>query len=50
MVKIIFGSSASVGLFLLPIMLYHILQLLVVAIFAENYRQKWLKAEAAKEN
>lgn len=48
MVKIIFGSSASVGLFLLPIMLYHILQLLVVAIFAENYRQKWLKAEAAK--
>ncbi len=48
MVKIIFGASASVGLFLLPIMLYHILQLLLVAIFAENYRQKWLKAEAAK--
>lgn len=43
MVKIIFGSSASVGLFLLPIMLYHILQLLLVSVFAENYRQKWLK-------
>lgn len=48
MVKIIFGTSASVGLFLLPIMLYHILQLLVVAVFAENYRQNWLKAEAKK--
>lgn len=42
MVKIIFGGSASVGLFLLPIMLYHILQLLLVSVFAENYRQKWL--------
>lgn len=44
MVKIIFGSSASMGLFLLPIMLYHILQLLVVSVFAENYRQKWLRS------
>lgn len=44
MVKIIFGGSASVGLFLLPIMLYHILQLLLVSVFAENYRQKWLMA------
>lgn len=50
MVKIIFGTSASVGLFLLPIMLYHTLQLLLVAIFAENYRQKWLKAEAKKRS
>lgn len=40
MVKIIFGASASVGIFLLPIMLYHILQLLVVTIFAENYRKR----------
>lgn len=38
MVKIIFGSSAANALFLLPIMLYHILQLLVIAIFAERYR------------
>lgn len=40
MVKIIFGASASVGIFLLPIMLYHILQLLVVTIFAEKYRKR----------
>lgn len=38
MVKIIFGNSASNALFLLPIMLYHILQLLVIAVFAERYR------------
>ena len=46
MAKIIFGTSASLGLFLLPIMLYHILQLLVIALFAENYRKKWLKEES----
>ena len=40
MVKIIFGASASVGIFLLPIMLYHILQLLAVTIFAEKYRKR----------
>ncbi|WP_034922026.1 bile acid:sodium symporter family protein [Gillisia sp. CAL575] len=40
MVKIIFGASASVGIFLLPIMLYHILQLLIVTIFAEKYRKR----------
>lgn len=40
MVKIIFGVSASVGIFLLPIMLYHILQLLVVTVFAEKYRKR----------
>lgn len=38
MVKIIFGNSAGNALFLLPIMLYHILQLLVIAVFAERYR------------
>lgn len=48
MVKIIFGASASVGLFLLPIMLYHILQLLLVSVFAENYRQRWLKQEKSE--
>src|SRR5690606_19245409 len=46
MAKIIFGSSASLGLFLLPIMLYHILQLLVIAVFAENYRKKWQNRES----
>ncbi len=42
LVKIIFGNSASVGLFLLPIMFYHILQLLLISIFAENYRKRLL--------
>lgn len=40
MVKIIFGNSAANAIFLLPIMLYHILQLLVIAVFAEKYRQR----------
>ncbi|MCJ7757511.1 MAG: bile acid:sodium symporter [Gillisia sp.] len=43
MVKIIFGNSASLGLFLLPIMFYHILQLLLISIFAENYRKRSLQ-------
>ena len=38
MVKIIFGSSAANALFLLPIMLYHVLQLLIIAVFAEKFR------------
>lgn len=48
MAKIIFGSSAALGLLLLPIMLYHILQLLLVAVFAEEYRKKWLKQESVE--
>ena len=40
MVKIIFGNAASTALFLLPIMLYHILQLLIIAVFAERYRKR----------
>ncbi len=48
MAKIIFGSSASMGLFLLPIMLYHILQLVIIAIFAEKYRTNWLKEDTLK--
>ncbi|NJW52766.1 bile acid:sodium symporter family protein [Salinimicrobium oceani] len=40
MVKVIFGNSAANALYLLPIMLYHILQLLVIAIFAERYRRR----------
>ncbi len=42
MAKIIFGSSAGLGLILLPIMLYHILQLLLIAVFAEKYRKQSL--------
>lgn len=45
MVKIIFGNSAVLGLFLLPVMLYHILQLILVAFFAEKYRRQQLKEE-----
>lgn len=40
MVKVIFGNSAANALYLLPIMLYHILQLLVIAVFAEKYRNR----------
>jgi sodium/bile acid cotransporter 7 len=43
MIKIIFGNSAGLGLFLLPVMFYHILQLFLVSIFAENYRKRSLK-------
>lgn len=47
MVKIIFGTNPSVGLFLLPIMIYHIFQLVMVSFFAQNYRNKIL-AEIAE--
>ena len=40
MLKIIFGNSAGAALLLLPIMIYHILQLLVIAVFAERYRRR----------
>ena len=40
MVKIIFGNSAANAIFLLPVMLYHILQLLLIAVFAEKYRAR----------
>lgn len=45
MVKIIFGSSSANALFLLPIMLYHILQLLIIAVFAEKFRIRELSEE-----
>ncbi|SFN38865.1 bile acid:sodium symporter family protein [Salegentibacter flavus] len=49
MVKVIFGSSASTGLLLLPIMLYHSLQLLLVAWYAERYRkQRIIEIETEK--
>ncbi|SDR85990.1 bile acid:sodium symporter [Gramella sp. MAR_2010_147] len=40
MVRVIFGSSASSGLLLLPIMLYHSAQLILIAWFAEKYRKR----------
>ncbi|WP_373056028.1 bile acid:sodium symporter family protein [Zunongwangia sp. H14] len=40
MVKVIFGNSAATGLLLLPIMLFHSLQLLIIAYFAERYGKR----------
>ncbi len=40
MAKIIFGNSAGAGLFLLPIMLFHISQLILISIFAERYAKE----------
>jgi len=40
MLKILFGNSPSAGIFLIPIMLYHILQLIVIAIFANKLEQR----------
>ncbi|MUP47129.1 bile acid:sodium symporter [Gramella sp. BOM4] len=44
MVRVIFGNSANSGLILLPIMLYHSAQLILVAWFAEKYRKRSLKS------
>ena len=40
MVKVIFGHSANTGLLLLPIMLFHSSQLILIAYFAEKYRKR----------
>lgn len=40
MVRVIFGNAANSGLLLLPIMLYHSAQLILVAWFAERYRKR----------
>jgi solute carrier family 10 (sodium/bile acid cotransporter), member 7 len=40
MVRVIFGNAANSGLLLLPIMLYHSIQLILVAWFAEKYRKR----------
>lgn len=44
MVRVIFGSSANSGLILLPIMLYHSAQLILVAWYAEKYRKRAIQA------
>ena len=46
MVNVIFGNSANTGLLLLPIMLFHSSQLILIAYFAEKYRKR--KPEMAK--
>ncbi len=40
MVRVLFGNAASSGLLLLPIMLYHSTQLILVAWYAEKYRKR----------
>ena len=40
MVRVLFGNAANSGLLLLPIMIYHSTQLILVAWFAEKYRQR----------
>ena len=49
MAAIIFGASPALGLILLPIMLYHQMQLIVCAVMAERYslRGRALAASAA---
>jgi len=49
MVKVIFGNSANTGLLLLPIMIYHSLQLLLIAFYAEKYRKQVLHAKTLEE-
>ncbi|MCH4822899.1 bile acid:sodium symporter [Gramella lutea] len=40
MVRVLFGNAANSGLLLLPIMLYHSTQLILVAWFAEKYKKR----------
>lgn len=40
MVKVIFGQSANSGLFLVPIMLYHSIQLVIIAYFAQQHEKR----------
>ncbi|MGO1584580.1 bile acid:sodium symporter family protein [Mesonia sp.] len=40
MLQVLFGNASSTGIFLIPIMLYHIFQLMVVAIFANKFQQR----------
>ncbi|MFV8225997.1 bile acid:sodium symporter [Christiangramia aquimixticola] len=43
MLRVVFGASANSGLMLLPIMLYHSAQLILIAWFAEKYSKRELK-------
>jgi sodium/bile acid cotransporter 7 len=52
MAALIFGSNPGLGLILLPIMIYHPLQLIVCSVMAENYanrHKQQLSAEALEE-
>lgn len=52
MAALIFGTNPGLGLILLPIMIYHPLQLIVCSVMAENYahrHKQQLSAEALEE-
>jgi sodium/bile acid cotransporter 7 len=52
MAALIFGNNPGLGLILLPIMIYHPLQLIVCSVMAENYanrHKQQLSAEALEE-
>jgi sodium/bile acid cotransporter 7 len=49
MAALIFGSNPGLGLILLPIMIYHPLQLIVCSIMAENYANRLRLDQAASE-
>jgi len=52
MAALIFGNNPALGLILLPIMIYHPLQLIVCSVMAENYanrHKQQLSAEALEE-
>ena len=40
MAAIIFGDSGTLGLILLPVMIYHTMQLILIACYAEKYRKR----------
>lgn len=52
MAALIFGNNPALGLILLPIMIYHPLQLIICSVMAENYanrHKQQLSAEALEE-
>lgn len=49
MVKVIFGNAANAGLLLLPVMLYHSTQLILIAWFAEGYRKRFQNNHQKRE-
>src|SRR5690606_1946935 len=43
--KILFGNMASIGIILLPLMLYHALQILILSILATKMADRWKATE-----
>ncbi|MFL9844987.1 bile acid:sodium symporter family protein [Flavobacterium rhizosphaerae] len=47
MVKVIFGDSPNGGIYILPVMLYHISQIIIIAIIAERLGKRNIKSAGA---